>query len=70
MKLPGNPTLDKRTKQWTVQRIRTKQGAVRNHRINRGKPGMSSSKRRAYRRFAHRVTVHLDYARPTSQSGV
>jgi hypothetical protein len=71
MKQPGNPILDKRTKQWTVQRMRTKQGLVHvtGNRLNRGKPGMCSSKRRAYRRFASRVTIHLDYARPRSVGG-
>lgn len=68
MKQPGNPILDKHTKQWTVQRMRTKQGLVHvtGNRLNRGKPGVNSSKRRAYRKYAHRVTIHLEYVRPTS----
>jgi hypothetical protein len=68
MKQPGNPTLNKHTKAWTVQRMRTKQGLIHvtGNRLLRGKPGMCSSKRRAYRKYAHRVTCHLDYSRPTS----
>jgi hypothetical protein len=60
----GNMILDKRTKQWTVQRIRTKQGHIVEKRIfKQMSPGVSSSKRRAYRKYAHRNTIHLDYAR-------
>jgi hypothetical protein len=68
MRQPPNPLLDKRTKQWTVQRMRTKCGTIHitGARINRGKPGMCSSKRRAYRKYAHKVTSHLEYSRPTS----
>jgi hypothetical protein len=71
MKNHGNPILDKGTKQWTVQRMRTAQGHIHatGNRINRGKPGVNATKRRAYRRFAHRVTIHLDYSRPTSVGG-
>ena len=64
MQSHGNMLLSKHTKAWTVQRIRTKQGHIIEKRIfNKMSPGVSSSKRRAYRKFAHRNTIHLDYAR-------
>lgn len=55
---------DKRTKQWTIQRKRTKQSQHIQHKINRGKPGIGSDKRRSFRKYAHRTGLNLQYVRP------
>jgi hypothetical protein len=68
MPAPVNPSLNKKTKQWTVQRIRTKQGRIvrDGDRIHRGKGPCSEVKRKAYRRYAHRTGFNAEYVRCSS----
>jgi hypothetical protein len=68
MKAQANMILPKTVKQWTVQRLRTKQGHIHTtgNRLLKGKPGMCTAKRRAFRKYAHRVTIHLTYTKAKS----